>query len=321
MIISVTERGTFRRCKRQWDYASFNRQALTPLVPPTALSFGSLVHRCHEEWLLKPDEEISDIVMRVAAEGLRDLKERYKKTVGVEPEEAELKDYFEQIELLLEMMNNYKAKWGASLPEGYTLLQPEQTVVVLIPGTEHECDHAAQQSRMAGCTECDENGVAWHYLEATFDALMEDVSGGLWVLERKTYGNRSKIETLQANDQFGAYLWALTQLDLGPVGGLFYDGMWKRKWEGKRQLDDLFMREPLIRSPEEIDNIGRHICDEALDMASPDLRIYPNRAWQGCWDCQFESLCSAQDRGEDVELIRAQKYVKRDKRDWQEEAD
>lgn len=296
MIISVTERGTFRRCKRQWDYASFNRQALTPLVPPTALSLGSLVHRSHEEWLLNPDKEVSDIVMGVAAQGLRELKERYKKVVGVEPDEQELKDFFEQVNLVLEMMNNYRTKWGSSLPDGYTLLQPEQTVLVSIPETPHE-------------------------LEATFDALIQDEGGRLWILERKTYGNRPKVEVLQSNDQFGAYLWALTQLELGPVGGVYYDGMWKRAWEGKRSLDDLFMREPLIRSPEEIINIGQHIRDEAFDMAAPDLRVYPNRAWQGCWDCKFERLCSAQDREEDAEYIRARYFVERDRSDWQEEAD
>jgi hypothetical protein len=193
-------------------------------------------------------------------------------------------------------MNNYKTKWGSSLPDGYTLLQPEQTVVVPIPGTPH-------------------------HLEGTFDALIQDAGGRLLIYERKTYGNRPRVDALQANDQFGAYLWILTELDLGPVGGLFYDGMWKRAWEGKRGLDDLFMREVLIRSPEEIANIGLHIRDEALDMAAPDLRIYPNRAWQGCWDCQFERLCSAQDRGEDVEYIKARNFVERDKHDWQEEAD
>lgn len=90
MIISVTERGTFRRCKQQWDYASFNRQGLTSVLPPTALSLGGLVHKCHEEWLLNPDEDLGELVVRVCAQGAAELKERYTKAVGVGPDEREM---------------------------------------------------------------------------------------------------------------------------------------------------------------------------------------------------------------------------------------
>lgn len=319
MIISVTERGVFRRCKRQWDYSSLNRQALTPLMPPTALSFGGLIHKCHEEWLLHPDEPVQDVVMRVGAQGIRDIKERYKKVVGVEPDMVELGRYFEQVELALEMMNNYKERWGSSLPEGYTLLKPEQTLLIPIPDTEHQCVNP-HEFNDTDCPECRGSGTARHYLEATLDALIQDEGGRLWVLERKTYANHPKLDVLQTNDQFLAYLWAIMQLDVGPVGGVFYDGMWKRKWEGKRTLDDLFMREPLLRSPEEINNFSSHVRNEALDMAQPDLRIYPNRAWTGCWDCQFQDLCLAEDREEDLSWIKARRYTTRDKHEWLEEA-
>jgi len=325
MIISVTERGTFRRCKRQWDYASFNRQGLTSVVPPTALSFGSLIHKCHEKWLENPNKPITDLVVVAIAEGLKDLKDRYKDIVGVEPHDVELKDYFAQGELALEIMINYEKRWGASLPEGYTLLNAEQTIITPIPGTEHSCpscegtgvapDHIID----AVCSECSGTAIAMHYLEGTLDGLMRDEGGRLWVLERKTYGNRPNVTNLQHNDQFLAYLWSVRQLNMGPIGGIFYDGMWKRRWEKRYTLDDLFLREPLLRSDEEMNQFGLHVRDEALDMAQPDLRVYPNRAWQGCWDCQFERLCSAEDRGEDTAYIRARHYVTRERHEWLEE--
>lgn len=325
MIISVTERGQFRRCKRQWDYASFNRQGLTPIIPPTALSFGTLIHKCHEQWLLNPDEDVQKIVLRVGAEGLKALKERYKNIVGVEPEERELQNYFEQLELALEMMINYQKKWGSALPEGFELLQPEQTILMPIPHSEDICPTcsglSAQEGANRDCPECEGKGFIRHYLEGTLDGLLRDANGYLWVLEHKTYGNRPKIPVLQKNDQFLAYIWLLHQLDMGPVGGLLYDGMWKRRWEKDRTLDDLFMREPIIRTPEEIANFSTYVRDEAMDMAQLDLRIYPNRSWQGCWDCSFEELCSATDRGEDVDWIRARKYTLRERHEWQEEAD
>lgn len=325
MIISVTERGVFRRCKQQWDYSSFSRQALTPLVPPTALSFGSMVHKVHEEWLLHPETPVSDLVMEVAAQGVRDLKERYKSKVGVEPSLDELKGFWEQVDLLLEMMINYEKQWGSSLPDGFTLMQPEQTIVIPIPGTQHPCMNNIHLTSGGfplldeDCSQCNGTKIEYHYLEGTLDALLRDEGGQVWVLERKTFANHPKIDVLQNNDQFIAYLWLLKQLDVGVVGGVFYDGMWKRKWEKNRTLDQLFMREPLIRGPEEIANFGVQLRDEALDMAQPDLRIYRNRAWVGCWDCQFDRLCTAEFKGEDAAYIRERHYVNRTRHDWQEE--
>jgi hypothetical protein len=222
-------------------------------------------------------------------------------------------------------MINYQARWGSALPDGYELLQPEQTIIVPIPGTKHKCTNEAHAFRVPllseQCPDCGGSGELYHHLEGTLDALMRDEGGRVWVLERKTYGNKPREDVLQQNDQFLAYLWLLSkafpQLELG---GIFYDGMWKRKLEGKRELEDLFTRIPLIRSPEEIKNFGVQVRDEALDMAQPDLRIYRNRAWTGCWDCQFDPLCAAEFREEDADYIRERKYVSRTRHDWLEEA-
>src|SRR5712672_2387263 len=108
MIISVTERGTFKRCRQQWDYSSFSRQHLTAKVPPTALSFGTLIHKTHDEWLLHPDEDVNDIVVKASVPALRELKDNYRKTVGVDADEREFASFYEQTELALNMANNYK---------------------------------------------------------------------------------------------------------------------------------------------------------------------------------------------------------------------
>lgn len=224
----------------------------------------------------------------------------------------------------MEMMINYKAQWGSALPDGYELLQPEQTIIVPIPGTQHKCINEAHKFQVPlmseQCPDCGGSGTAFHHLEGTLDALMRDAGGRVWVLERKTFGNHPRESVLQQNDQFLAYLWLLSQIEVGEIGGVFYDGMWKRTLDGKRTLESLFTRLPLIRSPEEIKNFGVQVRDEALDMAQPDLRIYRNRAWTGCWDCQFDPLCAAEFREEDAAYIRERKYVSRTRHDWLEEA-
>lgn len=313
MIISVTERGTFKRCRLMWDYSSFSRQSLTSLRPPTALAFGTLVHKIHEEWLLNIDEPVADIVIRVAADTQREIEQQYIDRVGVGPDARELEAFLDQVALAHEMFSNYEERWGASLPEGMTLIKPEQTIALPIPGTEHPCKYV-HATGDASCADC-ENGVSHHLLEGTLDALMQDDAGRLWILERKTYNSKPRVDNMQMNDQFLAYLWALTKLDMGEVGGIIYDGMWKR-FKEKRNLEDLFFRTPLIRSPEEIENFSVQLRDEALDMENP--RIYRNARWEGCWDCQFVKLCQAEFRGEDADYVKEQFFTLRTRSEIEE---
>lgn len=325
MIITVTERGGFKRCIKQWDYSSFNMQHITSLTPPTALSFGTLIHKCHEEWLLHPEQEVEEIVMQVAGRTLLDLKASYKKVVGVEPADEELISFRDQMVLALEMMGNYKAMWGASLPEGFTLVKPEQTIVVPIPGTEHKCPSCEGlgteyvESGARACPECRGAGEVFHYLELTLDALMKDEGGRLWILERKTYDRKTPDEVMDTNDQFLGYLWGLSQITDEPIGGVFYDGMWKRDLSGKRTLEELFRRKALTRAQEELDTFEVELRREALMMAraaADPEEIVRNRRWEGCYDCQFNKLCLAEMRGEDADYIRGRFYVQREGREW-----
>lgn len=291
MIITVTERGTFKRCRQMWEYASFNRQGITALRTPTALAFGTLVHKAHELWLEHPEAEPRVVVGSAASIIMEQINANYLKTVGVLPDAREIESYLDQVSLATEMFESYKEHWGSSLPDGFTLMKGEQTVVLPIPGTEH-------------------------FLEGTLDGLMRDDGGRLWVLERKTYNSKPKIDAMMMNDQFIAYLWAIRQLGIGEIGGVLYDGMWKRSRDlgskKERLLDDLFFRVPLIRSPEEIDNFEKQLTDEVLDMAN-EPRIYRNARWEGCWDCQFQNLCIAEFRGEDAEYVRSKFFTKRER--------
>ncbi len=322
MIISVTERGTFKRCRQMWDYSSFNRQHLTAKTPPTALSFGTLIHKTHEEWLLHPDEEVNDIVIKASVPALRDLKTQYKQMVGVEADEREFKSFYEQTELALNMTNNYKQMWGSSLPEGYRLLQPEQTLVVEIPNTKHCTKEGCWEREWQGC-ELVGHPIESHYLELTLDGLIADADGRLWVLERKTFANHPRSEDLYWNDQFIGYLWGLSQAfpDV-EIAGVFYDGMWKRDGS-KHSLPELFHRELIVRSQEELETWERELTLEALDMA--EARIYrtipTHPALAGCRDCQFVKLCQAEMRGEDSEYIKETYYTQRERHQWSQQTE
>ena len=347
MIITVTERGSFRRCRRRWDYSSRSRQGLEPIINAPQLVTGHLVHATLEHWLNNSEATATQLrqkYVELAAEDIARVKREYREKVGANVSEDELQPHYEQMQTGLEMIANYHHLWTQPLPDNYKLLQPEQQVIVDIPDTWHwECDECGRVPLLGAdihhelSPRC-HGRMRWQLgqLEATFDSLLADEYGRGWIRECKTYKQRPKKEALRTNDQFLAYIWALEQLQIfDEVGGILYDGLWKRTIKPPRVLkngtlsqarqkytmEDLFHRDTIVRPREEIDEFGRNLANEFMDMCL-NPRIYPNRRWEGCFDCPFDRLCTAESRGEDFDYVKETYYKRRtdfrglDEDDW-----
>ena len=317
MIFSVTERGSFRRCRRLAILTSRNGEYLTKLVPAIHLNIGTLCHTAHQHWLMKPEASLEDLAMNAAVKMYDKMEADYRKQVGAPMSDVEKEPFYEAVQMARAMCANYQVRWGTPLPSDYVIVRPEQKIAVPIPGTEHTCTwcNGTGQFQAGGCTNCNATGEDRHYLEGRLDGLVQDDKGRLWILEHKTYKSRPNMDSLNTADQFLAYMWLVTRLDLGEVGGILYDGMWKREKPPRgRTFEDLFMRLTLLRSPEELDEFGRFLTLEALHMADlyrhPET-AYPNRRWEGCFDCGMEPLCRAMSRGEDIERLKVGKYTRR----------
>ena len=297
MIVTTTERAEFKRCRRRWYFGSPNCMKLTRITPSPALALGTLIHNTLAEWLVNPEINTGEQFMKFAVESVDKAREIYKNQVGCLPSNEELAGLLDSVELGKAMVENYQAFWGSPLPKGFDIIAPEQKVEIPIPGTVH-------------------------FLESKLDGVVSSPKGNLFVLEHKTYGNRPKLETLQSNDQFLAYVWALTKLDLGNVSGLAYDGMWKRAVPPRgSKIEDLFTRSFIIRPQNELDEFALFLAAEVTEMdnvknwAEQDVTIgeaetpldssilYINRRWEGCFDCSYEPLCTAKSKGEDMEHI------------------
>jgi hypothetical protein len=284
MNITVTERGTFKRCRRQWDYNSFNRQGLSRIISKGALATGRLVHQALATWLLHPENDLVEIFLQLSAVELENVKKQYQKQVGVPISDIELGGVYDAVSVGHTVMKNYQEYYKTPLPSGYSLVAPEFQMRAAIPNTEH-------------------------FLEGKLDAVIMHANGLVYVLEHKTFSMPPKEADLQMNDQFLAYTWLLKQYAQGHrIGGLIYDGV-SKKVKAKAGLQDLFLRMTLIRPPEELAEFEQHLQWEAEDMAN--ARIYQNRPWSGCWDCDYNNLCTAESRGEDVEYLKTQFYMPR----------
>jgi hypothetical protein len=333
MIFTVTERGVFRRCRRQAVLTSKNGRHLGRLFPPLNLSVGTIVHRAHQLWLENPHKSMHDCAMDASVEASNSVRERYLKQVGAYPSDDEMGVTHEAIDFALTMCENYALKYGTPLPPDYTLIKAEQKIRVPVEATRKSCTTCngtgtfppgAELVVVLGqvknysnhCGDCDPNqwGTQIHYLEGKVDGLLQHSSGRIDVLERKTYGSRPKQEDLQTNDQFIAYLWLVGQLGFNSHldSCVAYDGMWRRKAVPRgRTFDDMFARYTLTRSPAELEEFERFLPLELNDMAAQYARpdtAYINRPWDkpSCWDCPFADdiktgrigLCRAMSRGE-----------------------
>lgn len=293
MIVTATEREQYKRCRRRWDYGSLSRQGLTKIVGPAAFSLGTLVHSSLEGWLQDPKASVLDFFLDASVRMIEDAKKKYSEKMGMPISDEELQPIYESIELGRHMVVNYQAYWKTPLKERFHLVSTEQKVTVPIVGE--------------------------HQLECKFDGIIEDDKGRLYILEHKTYDKRPHESALRGNAQFLTYIWALKQMYGNSVAGLAYDGIWKRPAPPKgKTLDDMFMRHLLIRPPEELDEFTQMIVWEVEDMAN-NPQLYINRRWEGCYDCLFDALCTAQSRGEDYEYVKRTMYTLRDRDQYEAE--
>lgn len=315
-----------------WHLQSMNRLKLQPILHrAVALDTGTLVHQTIASWIYEPKEDPTKFFMYHSDRMLEKAKADYYAIVGVKANDDELDVIYESIELGSFIIKNYYERWKRPLPRHMVMAAAEQEVVVPIPGTEHECldcngsgyriDIQFGEARLLDCEICSGTGIEFHFLKCTFDGLIQNEEGNLFILEHKTYGKRPNMKFLERNNQFCGYIWAAQQLGIGNVIGLAYDGMLKKKYpttyNGKKEtLVDLFIRKVLERPQVEIDEWARFTANTVIEMAAmphdvKDPRLTFYRRWEGCYDCQVEKVCTAISLDEDYEYVINHNYTQR----------
>lgn len=330
MKFAITERGSFRRCKRQVVMTSKNGAHLTRMFSPLNLSLGSMWHRAQQLWVTQPDKPLTQHARDAAVEATDRMILRYEQQVGAKPSDNELSTTYEAVEMLLAMAEMYEVKWVTPLPPEYKLLSAEQKIEVEVPGTEHPCDtcrdgcgYIITNEYSIRCQACNGTGTQRHILQARLDGLVQHITGRIDVLERKSYGQRPRLETLNEQDQFIGYVWVVKQLGVNSHldSCIAYDGMWRRdKVPRGRTFDDLFSRYTLVRTPQELAEFERMLPIELNQMAAlyqtvgkdyAHSEAYINRPWNGCTDCGMRALCVATSRGEDTSVMLRTQYTTR----------
>ena len=205
--IHTSDRATFKRCRRKWDYTSPIRQNLQPKISyfgvQWPLWFGTGIHKVLEMYYLSlayPTSEYTPMWQMWQDWYVEQLVQIEQQAPGYYAENIE--EFDKHLDLGIGMMRYYEDY--ATSHDNFTVTEPEHDFSVpLNSGTIRD------RNSPRGLFAFDES-VAY---EGRMDAMIVDDQGRMGILETKTAANIDEdyLAKLELDDQCTSYLWAARQ--------------------------------------------------------------------------------------------------------------
>lgn len=281
------------RCRRKWDLESANRRSLERKSGPASyMHIGSAFHAG-----VAANAESKDglkATARYLRDNLLEVQQRYKDEIGVSMDELQQQQLKDTASDAFAIAKRYFDFYGYENPIGpkYEYVLVEQTFLIPIPG------------------------LIDTYLAGTFDGIARNVHNGTyWLVEHKTYGNLPNLEKMETDWQLMTYCWAASLLFGQPLQGALYDGVSKKfpkTAKGNEDQSKFFTRWEIRFPLAALRSVEQTLRLVAPEMTNPNIPIYPNFTWNGCWDCAMKDLCKAIQFDEDPEFLIRNQYRKGD---------
>lgn len=253
LIISASELRDFLRCRTRWYWRYIAR--LQPLKKAVPLTMGSIGHDILGHWYQIPQFKKRTVS---AMEQIAD-----KILAETDPEEMTLDD----IELLRAMCVGYAA-WARPRDRELKLSKPQSELFFNEPLTEDGT------IRVIG------------YIDLVFEARY--LNGTIGSLESKFKG-QIRMGGIDQNIQLSLYLWALSRIYPDAKRYIAWYQVLRKQMPGPRVKADLFARESVERTVDEVKQWELDTQRAALDML--DAAIYPNPNDNCSWDCDYQTPC------------------------------
>ncbi len=222
--VSVTERGSFRTCRRRWHLEVIEN--LTPKAPAWALEFGTGIHNALEAYYVN-DSSVAH-AHEAMCEWYEEVDERVSTELGGLYTEEAAQEILDMRNLGVDMLTRYpqferdtKTKWSKVVaveghgmdtfknkrPAGY----PKEADVIVHPSG--RCMVPIVNPHTKAPIRNDDNELV--YLTARIDMIVERARPftGLWVVDHKTTASAPNDRGLDFDDQTTGYsyvLWRLT---------------------------------------------------------------------------------------------------------------
>lgn len=275
LIVSASELSDFLRCRVKWLWRHYHR--LTPIGGVVPLAFGGLGHSVMEGWYGIPEwKDRTTKAMRKAAK---------KVLGGTRPEELSLKD----LELLEAMTVGYAA-WARPRDRALKMRNVQVERWFDLP-----------------------LGDGSVRVRGKIDVVFRQASlrSTMAALEHK-FKAAIKLDTVETISQLSVYLWALRQLYPGEKRYIAHYNVLRKQMPGPRVKADLFAREAVERSNDEIAQWEIDTTRTAKDML--DAAIYPNPMESCSFDCDFKIPCLLRGSPGDLRHVLKSHYKTKDAR-------
>lgn len=337
MDISVSDFRTFLRCRRQWDLTSPNRQALVrPMSTKSYFFLGSVVHEAIDR-MANGTYTSHDLLDAIVEAEINEYEKQYKAAIGVGFSMGEREVFNPDKELarsILEMYfdhyekNDYRE---VGLGEGtlgprFSYVHSEITFQVPIPTT-----NGYLRGTMDGVAINNETGQIWIVEHKTYqrppkldNLLLDDQFRCYqWAFQQLTGslargiiydGMLKKAPTVPKVLKDGS----LSRRDIDTTVKTYRNAVlnaglnvedYEDVIEGIQRVESsaenpFFSRHFIGLAPTALEETEKLLIDLYNEMNDPELRIYPNRPFSGCYDCGVRSICDAMTMGDDVDLAR-----------------
>jgi hypothetical protein len=229
--IHVSERRSFRGCKRRWNWAY--REGYVPEQPIKPLEFGVAYHAAMEvfynpvTWLDSIEERLERAIA-VFNKECEEQQQNYLVAMNVRelPDEVAI-DYQERIELGKGMLTYYAEYVHPKMDNWFKPVAVEIPFEVPIedpdrPGSSLKCTNSPHCGQgHSNDPDDDDSNVVY---AGRVDMLVEDIRfGGYFIWDHKTASQLAKDDGfLQLDDQVGSYAWALRNILGLDIRGFIY---------------------------------------------------------------------------------------------------
>lgn len=274
LIVSVSELATFLRCRVKWSWRYGHKLQPKRGAPP--LAFGTLIHLILEKWYSLPP--------------LKRNRKRMEKIAYEVTRSATMKELTsEDMELIVAMTVGY-AGWAK-------IQDAEDGIVECFPEEFFDLPLVDDGSiRVRG------------KIDNRFTPVNQKKTLGC--MEHKSKG-QIKLDVVELNHQLTVYLFAMREKYPGFKRYKALYNVLRKQMPGPRVKADLFAREEVERTDDQIAQWKEDTKRVALDML--DAAIYPNPMDACQWDCDFKIPCLTRGIPEDVEYILKTEYVRKER--------
>lgn len=323
MVVSNSDRSSFKNCRRKWDLGSPNRQNLRVRKKQRPLWLGTLVHNCLEGfyggWYKDTVEAFTEEVKKVT------------------PNDKVI--FAEEIELAEVMMQHYALVYPSVEVEPFTVLAVEMPFQIplndegdIFAGTidgvirfkdggnvgilEHKTFSLAKDARLHGID--DQTSIYPPALNTLikqgqvpgttpddfcdtvlYNGLLKKVPSPIKVLQN---GGISKKSFASTTPQ-----WLEYSMNLLPVRPVFDLDITE---ELEHNVNKFFPRHLIYRGEQEQQLAVNRLLAEFEEMKREDAVLYHNPTTECAWKCPFIPLCEAMNSGADTESIIETLYEK-----------